>query len=87
METLIEVGNETVETRTICYKKEFDWQIDSFEDWWSSREIHESERIGSDESTEEEELENEIPKDWSKSTLSPIMKFEVEGIQHEFMLI
>ena len=60
METLIEVGNETVETRTICYKKEFDWQIDSFEDWWSSREIHESERIGSDESTEEEELENAV---------------------------
>ena len=86
METLIEVGNETVETRTICHKKEFKWQIDHFEDWWSSRELAESERMGSDELTEEEELQDEIPKDWSKSTPSPIMKFEVEGIQHEFML-
>ena len=86
METSTVVENETVETRTISYKKELKWKIDNFEDWWSSREIAESERMGSDELTEQEELQNEIPKDWSKSTLSPIMQFEVEGVKHEFML-
>merc|ERR1711953_646967 len=40
----------------------------------------------SENSTEEEDLLQEVPKDWNKSTLSPIIKFEIEGIQHEFMI-
>ena len=73
-------------TRAICYKKELAWKIENFEDWLSSREQAQSERMQSENSTEEEELLQEVPKDWNKSTLSPIIKFEIEGIQHEFMI-
>ena len=80
---------ETVETRSVAYKKEFEWKIENFEDWWSSRELAQSERMENDNSTgedDEEDLQIEEPKDWSKSTYSPILTFEVEGTQHEFML-
>ena len=78
---------ETVTTRSVTYKKEFTWQIENFEDWWSSREITKPERQESGSSTfEEDDLQLEIPKDWSKCSGSPTMTFEVEGIQHEFKL-
>ena len=84
MAKLNDYVQETVTTRSMTYKKEFTWEIENFEDWWSSREITKSERLESGNSTWEEELQSEIPKDWSKSSTSPTMKFEVEGIQHEF---
>jgi hypothetical protein len=84
MAKLNDYVQETVTTRSMTYKKEFTWEIENFEDWWSSREITKSERLEFGNSTWEEELQSEIPKDWSKSSTSPAMKFEVEGIQHEF---
>ena len=77
---------ETVTTRSVVYKKEFRWEIEKFEDWWSSREITKSERLDNDNVilVLEEELQYEIPRDRSKSSTSPVITFEVEGIEHQF---
>ena len=86
MATLTNHEQETVTTRSVVYKKEFGWEIENFEDWWSSREVAKSERLENDNSILEDDLQMEIPRDRSKSSTSPIIKFQVEGIEHQFKL-
>ena len=86
MASFNDVIKETVYTNSSCYKKELKWEIENFKDWWSSREIEESQRMESRCSTMEEELQIEVPENWTKATTSPIIKFEIEGVEHEFKL-
>ena len=72
--------------KSVSYRKELTWEISEFEDWWSSRDLAPSERSERAFTTWEEELQNEIPSNWSQASKSPIIEFEVDGIKHEFNL-
>ena len=76
--------DETSRTKSFSKKKEFAWEIENFEDWWSCRDVAKSEREQRGFTTMKEEYATEIPKDWSQSSHSPTMTFVVEGIEHEF---
>ena len=80
----MDCGQERGTTTTTCYTKEFIWEIEQFTDWWSSREIAKSNR--NDSTTWLEEIDHEKPQEWTKSTSSPILTFEIEGVVHEFRL-
>ena len=80
----MDCGKERETTATVSYTKEFIWEIDHFGDWWASREVAESNR--NDSTTWLEEINTEKPKEWTKSTSSPIMTFEIDGVVHEFRL-
>lgn len=75
---------ESVVTKKVSYTKEFAWDIEKFMVWWSCRPIAESSRNNT--TTWEEEVQNEVPKNWEKSSGSPIMKFEIEGTVHQFRI-
>ena len=77
---------EAIRSKSISYKKEFSWEIPEFEDWWSSRDLVQSERSKQNFSTWEEELEDETPTNWSKASKSPCIRFEFDGVRHEFNL-
>ena len=80
----MDCGKEGEAPSTIRYTKEFIWEIDHFGDWWASREVAKSNR--NDSTTWLEEINTEKPQEWTKSTSSPIMTFEIEGVVHEFRL-
>ena len=80
----INCGTSRVVTKAACYEKELAWEIEHFSDWWTSREMAPSGR--NENTTEDEEMMDEEPTDWSKGTLSPLFRFEVEGVQHEFRI-
>ena len=80
----MDCGKEGETTSIVRYTKEFIWEIEQFTDWWSSREIAKSNR--NDSTTWLEEIQDEKPQDWTKSTSSPIMTFKIEGVVHEFNL-
>ena len=81
----IDCGKETVLTTTACYEKELVWEIENFTNWWSSREVANSN--SGEKATEFEETTNvEHTKDWNMSSKSPLLKFEIEGVEHEFQL-
>jgi hypothetical protein len=84
MKTNHNYTTEAVSTKSISYEKEFSWEIENFLDWWSSREVASSNR--NDNTTEMEEMMHEKPKDWDKSSRSPMMRFQIEGIDHEFKI-
>ena len=73
----------SVRTKSVSYKKLLSWEIENFEDWWSSRMVAESEREGNAFSTTDEEIQTEIPKNWRKSSHSPPINLLVEGKWHE----
>ena len=73
----------SVSTNSDSYKKLLSWEIENFEDWWSSRMVAQSEREGNASSTTGEETQIEIPKNWRKSSHSPPINFIVEGHRHE----
>ena len=77
---------EAIISKSISYKKELSWEIPEFEDWWLSRDLVQSERSKQNFSTWEEELEDEIPTNWSKASKSPCIGFEFNGVRHEFKL-
>ena len=74
--------SELIELDSITYQKELSWRIPDFVDWWSAREVAASNR--NENTTEDEEMLDEEPKDWDKSSTSPIIKFPIEGIDHQF---
>ena len=80
----INCGTSRVVTKASCYERELAWEIEHFTDWWTSREMAPSSR--NENTTEDEEMMDEEPTDWSKATLSPLFRFEVEGIHHEFRI-
>ena len=80
----INCGSSRVLTKASCYERELAWEIEHFTDWWTSREMAPSSR--NDSTTEDEEMMDEEPTDWSKATLSPLFRFEIEGIHHEFRI-
>ena len=80
----INCGSSRVITKSACYEKELTWEIEHFSDWWTSRELCPSGR--NEDTTEDEEMMDEEPTDWSKATISPLFRFDVEGIQHEFKI-
>ena len=84
METNKNYITETVITNSTSYEKEFAWKIENFVDWWSSREVAASNR--NENTTEMEEMMDEEPTDWDKSSCSPMMTFQIEGIKHEFKM-
>ena len=84
METNDDYITETVITKSTSYKKEFRWKIENLEDWWSSREVVASNR--NENTTADEEMMDEEPTNWDKSSCSPMMTFEIEGIIHEFKI-
>ena len=84
METNDDYITETVITKSTSYKKEFRWKIENLEDWWSSREVVASNR--NENTTADEEIMDEEPTNWDKSSCSPMMTFEIEGIIHEFKI-
>ena len=71
-------------TKTICYSKEFMWEIENFVDWWSSRPLAETSR--NDNTTWEEEVETEEPKNWDQAAGSPFLKYEINGVNHQFRI-
>ena len=76
--------DECVRTDSMSYKKLLSWEIENFEDWWSSRTVADPERQENEFSTVADEIQNEMPRNWSKSSHSPPINFLVEGIWHEF---
>ena len=42
MEEFHSCTNETSRTKSFSKKKEFAWEIENFEDWWSCRDIAKS---------------------------------------------
>jgi len=86
MEATRQRNKEAIRSKSISYKKELSWEISGFEEWWSSRDVLSSERSEQSFSSWEEELQNEVPTNWSKASTSPIIGFEVDGIRHEFRL-
>ena len=79
-----EFEDESVRTNSMTYKKLLSWEIDNFEDWWSSRRVADAERQENEFSTVANEIQNEMPRNWSKSSHSPPINFLVEGVWHEF---
>ena len=79
-----EFDDELVKTNSMSYTKLLSWEIENFEDWWSSRTIADSERQGTEFSSTVEEIQNEVPRNWAISSHSPTINFLVEGIWHEF---
>ena len=77
-------ATERVITNSTSYEKEFAWEITNFIDWWSSREVVPSNR--NQNTTEMEEMMDEEPTDWDKSSCSPMMTFQIEGITHQFKI-
>ena len=69
---------------TKSYTKEFTWEIENFVDWWSNRPIEESNR--NNDTPWEEDMCNEEPNNWEKASGSPVFKFEINGIEHEFRI-
>ena len=80
----INCGTSRVVTKAACFEKELAWEIEHFSDWWTSREMAPSGR--NEDTTEDEEMMDEEPTDWSKATISPLFRFEVEGVHHEFKI-
>ena len=83
MAEMYEDEDASVRTKSVSYKKLLSWEIENFEDWWSSRIVAKSEREGNAFSTMGEEIQTEIPKNWRKSCHSPPINFLVEGKWHE----
>jgi len=84
MEKNKDCGKESTSTTTTRYTKEFAWEIENFGDWWSSREVAKSNR--NEDTTWLEDMDHEKPQEWTKSSTSPSMTFEIEGVVHEFKL-
>ena len=77
-------GKENTLTTTKRFQKELTWEIENFVDWWSSREVAESNR--NENLTWLEDIDHEKPQDWEKSSTSPILTLEIDGVMHEFRL-
>ena len=75
---------EGVLMKTVSYSKKFVWEIENFVEWWSSRLIAESNRNNA--TTWEEEMNVEEPKNWEKSSGSPLFLFEINGVNHQFRI-
>ena len=75
---------EGVLRKTESYSKEFVWEIESFVEWWSSRQVAESNRNNA--TTWEEEMNVEEPKNWEKSSGSPLFLFNINGVNHQFKI-
>ena len=75
---------QSVVTKTVTYTKEFVWEIENFIVWWSCRPIAESSR--SNTTTWMEEIQDEVPGNWEKSSSSPTIKFEIDSIVHQFRI-
>ena len=75
---------ESAVTKTITYTKEFVWDIENFIVWWSCRPIAESMR--NNKTTWMEEIQNEVPGNWEKSSSSPIIEFKIDTIVHQFTI-
>ena len=76
--------SKSVRTNSLSYKKLLAWEIENFEDWWSSSRVA---VLGCEEGSStsmDEENEIKAQKNWRESSHSPAMNFVIEGIYHEF---
>ena len=84
MEESADSRSELVVLDSIFYSKEISWTIANIIAWWSSRDVVASNR--NENTTEDEEMDYEYPKDWNKSSTSPIVNFSIEGVDHQFKI-
>ena len=75
---------KSVRTNSVSYKKLLSWEIENFEDWWSSRRVVRLEREQESSTPKDEENETEVLKNGRGWSHSPTMSLIIDGIYHEF---
>ena len=73
-----------IRTNSVSYKKLLAWEIENFEDWWSSSRIAVLGREEGSSTSMDEENRIKARTNWRESSHSPTMNLVIEGIYHEF---